>query len=231
MINYLIGGKAMFRLVQALIVIAFLLGGCQMSNEELLPKDMNPADLPEGRAFEDEFTRSFLQSTEEIMPGYYPFLSMNGKYTMGFPREGLTSKIAYPSRENQESLSVTIWEANSDIVGHMKVNYYGFLNPGFEESKLSTLETIIENKLKFEQIQEEGQTLYVSFFQEKEVPDDFEESYGYAGYLQNNKGAEGIYLIYTSSCKANCEELKEADLKQAYEWMKSVKFIPHDNHE
>jgi len=213
----------MFRLVQALIVIAFLLGGCQMSNEELLPKDMNPADLPEGRAFEDEFTRSFLQSTEEIMPGYYPFLAMNGKYTMGFPKEGLITKPDYSSKENQESLIFTIWEEDADIFTSISVKYHGYINPGFEESNKSTLETHLKTKLQFEEIPGEDQTLYVSYFERKQEAN--EEIYGYAGYLQNNESAGGIVLIYTSYCEANCKELKETDLKEAYEWMKSVKFI------
>lgn len=156
----------MFRVVQALIVIAFLLGGCQMSNEELLPKDMNPADLPEGRAFEDEFTRSFLQSTEEMMPGYYPFLAMNGKYTMGFPKEGLTNKADYASREHQESLGFTIWNEDADITSSVSVRYFGDLNPGFEDSKLETLETMTDTtKLNFEEIEGEDQTLYIAPFQ------------------------------------------------------------------
>lgn len=193
----------MIKRIPLMVLIALLLlGGCQVENkEEWLPKEMDPADLPEGRAFEDEFTRSFLQSTEEMFPGYYPFLSMNGKYSMGFPKEGLTSKPAYPSREHQESLSATIWEEDADIVGHIKVNYYGFLNPGFEESKKETLETITEDTLNFEEIQGDRQTLYIAYFQD-ENDDDI---YGYAGYIQNNKDAGGIYLIYTSRCKRNCE--------------------------
>ncbi len=197
----------MIKRIPLMVLIALLLlGGCQVENkEEWLPKEMDPADLPEGRAFEDEFTRSFLQSTEEMFPGYYPFLSMNGKYSMGFPKEGLTSKPAYPSREHQESLSVTIWEEDADIVGHIKVNYYGFLNPGFEESKKETLETITEDTLNFEEIQGDRQTLYIAYFQDEKEDENDDDIYGYAGYIQNNKDAGGIYLIYTSRCKRNCE--------------------------
>lgn len=55
------------KLVLVFIAIIIVLGGCQMSNEnpsaqpeeELKPADMDEEDLPDVRAFKDEFTRGF----------------------------------------------------------------------------------------------------------------------------------------------------------------------------
>jgi len=83
--------------------ILLLLVGCQIGKDKL-PSEMDPKNLPEGRAFEDEFTRSFLQSTEEVIPGYYPFLAKNGRWEMAFPENGLTGKKSYISKQNTESI-------------------------------------------------------------------------------------------------------------------------------
>src|SRR5699024_10845192 len=67
-----------------LTLTMIFLSGCQLSNEspsaqpkdeqkELKPADMDDEDLPDMGAFQDEFTRGFLQSTEETRTGYYPF--------------------------------------------------------------------------------------------------------------------------------------------------------------
>ena len=220
----------MLRTVQLILIVCILiLGGCQVEEKEekVLPKDMDPTDLPEGRAFEDEFTRSFLQSTEEVMPGYYPFLSGNGLFTMAFPKEGIINDRAYALKEKEaESISVSKYEEGSDIAANIQLNYYSFLLSGHsEEISKGVLQKRLDTKLNFEEIKKEGQTLYISYFEDEEESDTFEAIYGYAGYLQNNKERGGIFLIYTSYCDRNCEEEKEADLKQAYDWMQSVTFI------
>ena len=77
-----------------LIFLMILLGGCQIG-KEVKPSEMHPNDLPDERAFEDEFTRDFIQSVDETRPGYYPFLSKTGKYKMDFPAGGDIIKRAY----------------------------------------------------------------------------------------------------------------------------------------
>lgn len=218
----------MSRTVQLILIVCILvLGGCQVEEKEekVLPKDMDPTDLPDGRAFEDEFTRSFLQSTEEVMPGYYPFLSGNGLFTMAFPKEGLMGEGGYACKEgDQESIGISVWKEGANISADIQINYYSFLlSNDSEEFGKRNLQKRFNMDLDFEEIKKEGQTLYISYF-EKES-DTTESIYGYAGYLQNNKERGGIFLIYTSYCDRNCEEEKEADLKQAYDWMQSVTFI------
>ena len=80
----------MKRSIALILILFILLVGCQ---KELKPSEMNHNDLPDERAFQDEFTRDFLQSIDETRPGYYPFLSRTGKYNMDFPASGVISKI------------------------------------------------------------------------------------------------------------------------------------------
>ena len=48
-------------------------------DQDIKLSEMNPEDLPDVRAFEDEFTRGILQSTEETRSGYYPFFIRDEK--------------------------------------------------------------------------------------------------------------------------------------------------------
>src|SRR5690606_29883869 len=91
---------------------------------ELKPSEMHPNDLPDERAFQDEFTREFLQSVEETRPGHYPFLSKTGRYKMDFPAEGVINKHSYIiNNTSHETFNLTyIDEDNINI--EISVAYY-----------------------------------------------------------------------------------------------------------
>src|SRR5699024_12315518 len=78
-------------------------------NETKKPSDMKEEDLPDVRAFNDEFTREFLQSTEETEEGFYPFLSKTGKYKMDFPAGGVIDDRSYLVKESDhEEIHISI---------------------------------------------------------------------------------------------------------------------------
>src|SRR5699024_6062542 len=109
-----------------LLTSVIVLGGCQMdkkdniegkeSTENVDPKDTETDELPEVRAFQDEFTRGFLQSREETRPGYYPFLSGTGSFKMDFPAEGKLGVKSYNIREeNYEAIMIGVGSEESDM--------------------------------------------------------------------------------------------------------------------
>ncbi|MGF9944932.1 hypothetical protein ABEX44_17020 [Priestia megaterium] len=57
---------------------AILIGGIWMINESRYP------NVP---AFDDHFTRKFLNKDREVNDGFYEFKSKTGQYTMWFPEE------------------------------------------------------------------------------------------------------------------------------------------------
>ncbi|MBM7540490.1 hypothetical protein [Amphibacillus cookii] len=69
-----------------------LLGGCQM-NQDVRPKDIDPEDLPDVPAFQDEATREFLVSTEEVESGFYLMESKLEGFQMLFPENGIYTKL------------------------------------------------------------------------------------------------------------------------------------------
>src|SRR5699024_12227911 len=92
-------------------------------------------DLPDVRAFQDEFTRGFLQSTEETRPGYYPFLSGTELFTMDFPGEGAISEKAYALKGNEyEGLSIGVGNENSNITASINITYHSYLTRSEEHT-------------------------------------------------------------------------------------------------
>src|SRR5699024_9847094 len=85
------------------MVLIILLGGCQADKDETStnPTEIDKGDLPDVHAFEDEFTRDFLQSTEETRDGYYHFVSGTGKYKMDFPSSGVIGDRSYIKKKNE----------------------------------------------------------------------------------------------------------------------------------
>src|SRR5699024_5068113 len=224
------------KLVLMFIAIIIVLGGCQMPNknpstqtegeqEELKPAAMNEEDLPDVRAFQDKFTRGFLQSTEETRPGYYPFLSGTELFTMDFPGEGSISEKAYALKENEyEGLSIGVGNENSNITASINITYHSYLTEQSTNYIFGQIQSNIGRELNFEEIKKNEQTLYIAPYE-----NDFDEgefvTYGYVGYIQNNKDSGGIKFIYTSHCEERCDELKEDDMKSAHDLIKSIDFI------
>src|SRR5699024_4591107 len=189
------------KLVLVFIAIIIVLGRCQMPNknpstqtegeqEELKPADMDDEDLPDVRAFKDEFTRGFLQSTEETRPGYYPFSSATGAYKMDFPAEGKIGEKSYNIKnKSYEGVSIGVGNEQSDITHTIKVKYYNHLSDELKESRLGQMESNIGMDLEFEEKTSENQTLYLAPYQHAEEEYN-KDIYGFAALILNEKNWE-----------------------------------------
>ncbi|WP_350011913.1 hypothetical protein [Shouchella clausii] len=78
------------------VVIAIMAGGCgQMGSSpeeeepEKTPAEMDPADLPQIDAFQNEHSREMMVSTEPVADGYYLMRSKIGAFTIWFPEEAV----------------------------------------------------------------------------------------------------------------------------------------------
>jgi len=82
-------------IIRGLSISMILLAGCgvenvnleklQVEKEQKRPKEMDPKDLPQVTAFQDEKTREFMVSTKEEEPGYYLLEGKSKKFRMLFP--------------------------------------------------------------------------------------------------------------------------------------------------
>ena len=173
-----------------LIFLIVLLVGCQ---KELKPSEMHPNDLPDERAFQDEFTREFLQSVEETRPGHYSFLSKTGRYKMDFPGEGVINKHSYIiNNKSHETFNLTyIDEDNIKI--ELSLAYYiesykedMDINIAFFQGRLGVDE-------KFEITDTDNRTIYYTDY-------NISKYYKHAAYIQNDLSPGGIEMIVTIHC-------------------------------
>ncbi|GGK09518.1 hypothetical protein GCM10007063_34990 [Lentibacillus kapialis] len=191
-----------------------------MNDEETntKPSEMDPEELPDVRAFQDEFTREFLQSTEETRDGYYPFLSGTGKYKMDFPAGGVIGEKGYALKKKKYEGYLIGVEQGNGLGLSIKINYYSQL--GNKDMELDMLASQFDNKLNFEKVSLESSTLYIAAFE------DSKDYYGYAAILENSKG-DGIHVIFETECTEpeKCRGSKQAMQKEMEKWIRSITFI------
>ena len=198
-----------------------------MNNEEQTkrPSEMSPDKLPDGQAFEDEFTRGFLQSTNETRPGYYPFLSGTGKYEMDFPFDATIDQHGYALKDKDyEGLFIGV--DAGEIKSSIRLNFSSLHEKGRENTILDMINHQFNDELLFDEFTSNGSTLYLSYFQ------DDETYFGYAGYLQNEAESGGIRILYESECILDKEEC-EGIIAEAKDMMKqqieSIQFTVQPN--
>src|SRR5699024_4853550 len=209
-------------------VLIILLGGCQMDKDETStnPSEIDKEDLPDVHAFEDEFTRKFLQSTEETEEGFYPFLSKTKKYKMDFPSSGVIGDRSYSNKKNEyEEFPIHIKEGTGVKI---HINYYSNRRAEQLTADLNRFKKRQGYEGDFNKLEKDNQTLYYTNSEGSGFRD-------YLGYVQNEKGTGGIELVYEIDCrdekKEICKKNKQNDKKHAMKWMKSVQFINDDGQE
>ncbi|GGB60753.1 hypothetical protein GCM10011409_42600 [Lentibacillus populi] len=186
------------------------------------PSEMNPEDLPDVRAFHDEFTRDFLQSAEETREGYYPFLSGTGAYKMDFPAGGVIGEQGY-SKEKKDFESFIIGVENDNgTESSIEMKYYSYKRSEFASSGMGNLEKSMGKELQFKKVSQQGKTYYFAPFKRDS------NIYGYASFIQNEVDGGGILVIYTTECNESgteCEKIKESEKEKIVSWLKSIEFI------
>src|SRR5690625_4556215 len=93
------------------MVLIILLGGCQVDKDETStnPTEIDKEDLPDVHAFEDEFTRKYLQQIEETDEEIYLYLSKQKRYNMEFAAGGVIDDSMYSGKENvHEDVTISI---------------------------------------------------------------------------------------------------------------------------
>lgn len=206
-----------------LISACLVLGGCQMENEEnrLASFKMTTEDLPNVPAFQDEFTRSFLQSNREVKDGYYPFLSATGAYKMWLPKGAEISDRMYGKEDNRfESLFMGV-DNGDGSESQIAVNYYLTEKNEDVEFNLEMIEENIGSQLDFTKTSLMEKDLYTAFYAYDS------EAFGYAAYVQNTEAPGGIHIIYKTKCQlgSTCIDLEEKEKKRIMEFIESIEFV------
>lgn len=184
--------------------------------------EMNEEALPDVPALKDEFTRKFIQSTEEVEDSYYPFLSGTGKYEMLFPAEGLIDNRGYSVRgKSYEAFLMTVINEN-DTASQITVDYYGTETAEGSSTSLNHLEGRVGQELDFTKTELETTVIH-------HAPISFEGNiFGIAAYVQNTMGSGGIEIIYDTDCDAeqlDCTTFRQEEEKKIIHWISAIEFI------
>ena len=76
-------------------MINFYDWGCKDMNDEQNLTEIDAQKLPDTVALQDDFTREFIASPEEVEEGYYLFESKTGGYTMWYPKNAKLDQTFY----------------------------------------------------------------------------------------------------------------------------------------
>ena len=209
----------MFLMIASLLFI----GGCQVDT------------YPEVPAFEDEFTREFLPSTEEVEEGYYLFESKTGGYQMLFPENARISEFSYKKAgEEFETLIIENFNDEDDIsVDHTLVydfqgqeNYEKILS-----ARLNSLSTRVGYDGEYERFETKDKEIYYAHDTHNfEIDNSSHTVYRTFAYIIPKEGQFIVEYIYSTRCNVdiNCSINQEEQKENAFKMMKSVKFMTLD---
>ncbi|KAA6449415.1 lipoprotein YvcA [Bacillus swezeyi] len=223
------------------IILAFT-GGCSMNDsqngkdgnqeEAVKPKDMDPKDLPQVPAFQDEKTREYMASTKEVEPGYYLLQSQLKGFTMLFPEDGeYEAELSSNNEENIESIAFNSYDKKSNIVLNAQVKYYS------QQSYVNKPKTMLEiisgqngYKGDYEKVSESGKDIY--FAHMKDIFDDIDRkynfSYSYFGYVKSTEEDDlGVEYHFTFACHKEdqpCSLSEDKARKNAKKLINSITF-------
>lgn len=189
---------------------------------------MDPKDLPNVTAFQDEFTREFMTSTDEVSDGYYLFESKTGGYTIPFPEDAHIDQIHY--EKVKESSEWTRYNADREtITGEPYTVYLIYENsqkPIDPEIKLKHFRTSVKYDGEFDKKEHDDLTHY--FTQTKYVLSDKESSvYRFFGLIHANDTNQTVRYEYHIPCEdeqKGCDYDLEAIEQQIEKVMTSIEF-------
>lgn len=174
--------------------------------EAVKPKDMDPKDLPQVPAFQDEKTREYMVSTKEEEPGYYLLESKLKGFRMLFPEDGeYLPDYSASNGENSESIGFQSYNEKSNILLDAQISYYNkssFINE--PETMLDQISNENGYKGNFKKQQTDGKVVYAatkkSNFKNSDRKYNF--SYRYFGYIKSNEEEYlGIVYSFIVRCK------------------------------
>jgi len=229
-----------FLMNKGLIIVAtvlVLIGGCGVKKEEAnqTHTGFDAKNLPQVTPFQDEATREYMVSTEEVEPGYYLLESKTKRYRMLFPDNGkiILKRSNYIS-DNEESIGFSSFDENTNILFDGKVTYYK--GHSFVQDPEHMLE-IISGKNgytgEYQKEQHNNNDIYLASekFTFDNIDREYNVTYGFFGFVKFAEEDEGVEFSFSYSCKNDDKacNLKEGETRNiAEKTIKSITFLSDD---
>ncbi|GIN13474.1 hypothetical protein J26TS2_33410 [Shouchella clausii] len=215
------------------VVIAMMLGGCgQMGSSpeeepEKTPAEMDPADLPQISAFQKDFSRQFMESTEQVEEGYYLLRSGIDAFTIYFPEEATLMENAYGSDGDHYEKLRFVYENDNENRGYtidFQYNLGG--NATRPDWKLDGLRKKWSYEGEWNKIENEQSLLY---YGAKQEDSGTVMIFGYnISSTEDHEEPKAIEFSQMVTCideSADCNLDLEKEERYVLKWVKSISFI------
>ena len=210
--------------ISLIIITLLMMGGCNTLSQKDI-SEIDPAELPDVVAFQDEFTREFMASTEEVEEGYYLFKSKTGGYTMMFPENAQMDEIFYEMPgESFEAIQFSESEETNEFEYYVRAFYNSKSRAKSAENLKDVLSSHLEYEGSYEPIEYKDKTIY--FATTKYVTRSGNRiTYRFFAVIKSNDNDQAVSMVYNvvtykNNDKINIESIKEKVLIM----MESIKF-------
>ncbi|WP_433956844.1 hypothetical protein [Cytobacillus horneckiae] len=197
-----------------------------MTGNEKVEKEKVVGSTPETRALQDEFTKEFVTSQEEVQEGYYQFKSRTDGYTMLFPKEGKISKSSFES--NKDIFETYTFGENvteDNLAFYYKIIYDANMLTKEVQPYLNSLSRYAGYEGEYETFEHEGKTYY---YAEDITEAEGNKAYDYFSFIISNESNQAVTFFSSSSCKdfnQSCNP-EQSHIKDKFlMMMKSVDFL------
>ncbi|WP_054948912.1 hypothetical protein [Numidum massiliense] len=202
------------------------------SKEHDKMKGIPEGELPQVTAFQDEFTRKFMDSTEPVQEGYYLFRSGVNGFTMLFPENAkMADKVYSAPGDHYEytSFGGDYGLKESNEVYSVDIKYQNDVYADHVDSQLNSLRRFLKDG-EFEEISMSGKTIYYGSGK-KEFEHENDTVYAFFSYIKAKERHQGIRFMYSATCQdaeKPCNLDVEKEEEKAKRLMESVTFIDAD---
>lgn len=216
----------MKKTVICVLLSALVLGGCGLWYRDI--SNMDPEDLPDVTAFQDDFTREFMASTKEVEKGYYLFQSKTRKYMMLFPEDARIYHPPYYERSHDKFEMIWFDGANDKITGkeyQVKAIYMERIKIG-ADIQLEVLAAEMGYEGDYQKYDHKDKTIYVA---DMKFPREGDAVFAHSffGVVQSNHSKQTLNYIYTVYCgreEEDCDFDLEGIGNHVKKLMESIKF-------
>src|SRR5699024_3446657 len=179
--------------------IFIFLGGCGLMEKDNVNKDIE--ELPDVTAFQDEFTRGFMASTDEVSDGYYLFESKTGGYTILFPGDARIDEIHY-EKVKKGFESIKFGSDSEKHTGESYKVYVMYENPKVPDKpdiQVSFMSKAVHYDGEFEERKFKNVTHYFAR-QKYESSSKKSSVYHFIGAVESNSTNQYISYTYSVRC-------------------------------
>ncbi|MBG9782989.1 hypothetical protein ABD70_03595 [Alkalihalobacillus lehensis] len=194
---------------------------------EKTPAEMDPADLPKIDAFQNEYSRELMVSTEPVAEGYYLMRSKIDAFTIWFPEEAVfMDNASGVDGDHYEKISFAYEneEENRGYLIDFQYNYSGYAER--PDWLLDNLRDRWSYEEEWKEIEGEHGHIYYGY-----TIEEFKghQNHVFMGYkVSSQEAPQGIQFLYIASCVdkgvESCQIELEEEEKYLLRWVKSIEF-------